>query len=192
MATSPVDERTVLGAILAELQACLDRVPSEAVAGAADEVLGARRLFLAGAGRSALAIRGFAIRLMHMGRAVHVVGEPTTPAIEPGDLLVIGSGSGRTASLLAMAQTARRVGARLMLLTIDPDSPIAALADRVLVIPAPSPKVVGERAAGTSVQPMGSLFEQALLLVLDGLVVVLMGRADVTSEAMFRRHANLE
>ena len=52
--------------------------------------------FTIGRGRLRLVMDMFAIRLMHLGLNVHAIGEPTTPAMRSGDLLVIGSGSGKT------------------------------------------------------------------------------------------------
>lgn len=181
-----------LAAVAEEIRACLGRVEPASVEAAVERLVAAERVFVAGAGRSGFMVRGFAMRLMHAGRRVHVVGEPTTPAIGRGDLLVIGSGSGRTASLLAMARTARELGAGILLYTIDARSPIAALADAVVVIPAPSPKAAVPGDACSSVQPMGSLFEQSLLLVLDATVLLLMGRLGLDPAEMFARHANLE
>lgn len=181
-----------------EIRSCLGRVDSTSVEAALDRLQRAARVFVAGAGRSGFMVRAFAMRLMHAGKTVHVVGDPTTPAMARGDLLVIGSGSGRTASLLAMARKARELGASLLLYTIDPASPIAELADLVVLIPAPSPKVVSAAQAPASAaptatrQPMGSLFEQSLLLVLDVTVLLLMERLGLSGEAMFLRHANLE
>jgi 6-phospho-3-hexuloisomerase len=181
----------IRGAILGEVSACLAQAGEEDAGRAIGLVEGARRIFCAGAGRSGLAVRGFAMRLMHLGREVHVAGETTAPAIRAGDLLLIGSGSGRTASLLAAARAAREAGARILLVTIDPASPIAELADGVVALPAPSEKAAGG-GARQSVQPMGTLFEQAMALFFDALVVLLMRRAGADSEAMFVRHANLE
>ena len=137
-------------------------------------------------------MRAAVIRLRHLGLDAYFIGETATPPIGPGDLLIVGSGSGRTQSVSAQAEKAKREGAGLLLFTIDPASPLAQLADTVVVIPAPSPKVEGEAVSKTSIQPMGSLFEQCLLLLLDALVVVLMKKLNMTSGEMFKRHANLE
>ncbi len=188
-ATSP---ELVARRVAAEVSGCLGVVDSAAVSAAVTAIAQAPRVFLAAAGRSALAIRGLAMRLMHLGRAAYVVGETTTPGLGSGDLLVIGSGSGRTASLVAHAQKARQLGAQVLLLTIDAQSPIAEVADCVVVIPAPSPKAAPGAAGLTSQQPMGSLFEQTLFLLCDSLVLLLMERLDRTADDMFGRHANLE
>jgi 6-phospho-3-hexuloisomerase len=182
----------ITAAIVDELKSCLGRVSDDEVTRAVALIGDAPRVFCAGAGRSALGVRGFAMRLMHMGKPTFVVGETTTPGIGRGDLLVVGSGSGRTASLLSAATKAKGLGAKVLLITIDPQSPIGELADVAVRIPAPSPKAAGGGADVKTIQPMGSLFEQSLFLLLDAIVVMLMRRAGVTSEQMFKNHANME
>lgn len=149
-------------------------------------------LFVAGAGRSGLMLRGFAMRLMHMGKRVYMIGEATTPSAQAGDALLIGSGSGETGSLVVMAKKAKDIGVKVALVTTNPASTIAKMADVVVTIPGPTPKAVGNVRSAPSRQPMGSLFEQGMLLLLDGLVMQLMQRKGIASDEMFKRHANLE
>ena len=134
------------------------------------------------------------MRLAQLGLPVHVVGETTTPAISMGDLLLIGSGSGVTERLVHYAGKAAEAGSRVALATADPASPAARLADVVVVIPAPTPKSskVSTDRKLRSHQPMGTLFEQSLGLILDASVMLLMARLDKTDRGMFGRHANLE
>lgn len=178
--------------VLGEVSAALDAVDAGALAELERRIGAARRVYVAGAGRSGLVMRGFAMRLMHLGLQVHVVGDVTTPAIAAGDLLVVGSGSGETESLAAMARKARKLGAGLALLTIVPASTIGKLAEVVLRIDAPSPKATPPPGTRASVQPMGSLFEQALLVLVDTVVFRLARARGATYEEMFGRHANLE
>ena len=177
--------------VVRELDRILKAVSPQEAERLADLVHGAKRIFVAGAGRSGLAMRAFAMRLMHMGFTVYVVGETVTPAIKADDLLVIGSGSGATATLVAIANKAKTLEASLALVTIFPGSPIGQLANTVVRIPASTPKAGGE-AQIASVQPMGSLFEQSLLIVLDIVVLRLMEKKAFDSSTMFERHANLE
>jgi 6-phospho-3-hexuloisomerase len=115
----------------------------------------------------------------------------TTPAIGEGDLLIIGSGSGRTASLIGHGSRASEVGARVVLITGTSGSPIEEKADIVVHILAPSPKTETETST-RSVQPMANLFEQSMGLLLDMLVMQLMEELGETADEMFTRHANLE
>ncbi|TFG63655.1 MAG: 6-phospho-3-hexuloisomerase [Spirochaetales bacterium] len=183
-------DESLIGSVLDELGRTLRHVHPAGLDRAADMIAEARAVFLAGAGRSALGIRGFAMRLMHLGRRVYVAGETTTPGIRKDDLLVIGSGSGKTAGLVAMSGKARENGAKILLLTMDPSSPLGIAADHIIEIPAPTPK--SGKSAGVSIQPMGTLFEQSLFITCDILVLLLMRKLNLTSEEMFSRHANLE
>ncbi len=183
--------QTYTGQILAELQTTLAQIPNKPANQLLEAVAAAARIFVAGAGRSGLAMKGFAMRLMHLGFQVYVAGETTTPGINSGDLLLIGSGSGSTGSLVAMANRARASGARIGLITTQTNSPLGQAADIVLAIPAPPPQA-GHSSNSPSIQPMASLFEQSLWLTLDALILMLMFELKVDSEVMFSRHANLE
>jgi len=61
-----------------------------------EEILNAKRIYLAGAGRSGLVARAFAQRLMHLGFESYAIGETITPAFRSGDVLIAVSGSGET------------------------------------------------------------------------------------------------
>jgi 6-phospho-3-hexuloisomerase len=177
-------------AVTTELTTALQSVNPDAVANLRRDILQTRRIFVIGMGRSGLRMRAFAMRLMHLDRAVHVVGDVTTPAIGAGDLLLIGSASGRTASLVSYAQKANELNAQVTLITIASESPIGKYADSIVQIAASSPKIA---SGGTeSIQPMGSLFEQALGMLLDIVIMQLMDDLGIDAEAMFSRHANLE
>jgi 6-phospho-3-hexuloisomerase len=178
--------------ITTDISTCLRSISPSQVQGALEAIDGAQRLYVAGVGRSGFAMRAFAMRLMHLGRRVHFVGDVTTPGIGEGDLLIIGSGSGSTESLQVMARKAKSLGAEVVLITIDASSPIAAVARHLIRIPAPSPKAADISGQVDSVQPMGSLFEQCLLLLSDIIILLLMDRQRISPEEMFARHANLE
>lgn len=181
----------VTNTIIEELQRTLSGINQEKTDELIDQILDAGSIFVAGAGRSGLAMKGFAMRLMHMGLSSYVIGETVTPSFTQNDLLIIGSGSGTTSSLEVAAKKASNIGGKLTLITINPQSEIARAADTVVTIPAPSPKIA-HTTDFTSIQPMGSLFEQSLWLLLDALILLLMERKDLRSEDMFERHANLE
>ena len=178
--------------ILDEVSTCVRSVSKESLAQARDLIEARHRIFVAGAGRSGLCMRALGMRLMHIGKVAYVVGETTTPSVRAMDLLIIGSGSGRTKSLIGMATEAKRLGARILLFTTDPASPLAEMADQRVVIPAISYRVVDEKQRQNTVQPLGTLFEQSLFLVCDYLVLGLMQCNDVNVSEMAERHANLE
>ena len=71
----------------------------------------------------------------------------------------------------------------------NPESTIGKLADIKIEIPA---QAKGEGNSGKSIQPMGSLFEQSLLLFYDAVILRFMEKKGLNSEMMYGRHANLE
>ena len=177
---------TILKSILQELTENEKRVSQAEMEKFADAILKADRIFVAGAGRSGFVARAFANRLMHMGLTVFFVGEPTTPAIKAGDLLVIGSGSGETGSLVVMAQKAKKIGASVITVTIHPEASIGKLSEAWICIPGATPKSNLEDTV------MGNAFEQMTWLVYDAVIMILMKKTGRTEEEMFKLHANLE
>ena len=178
--------------ILAEVVSCVRQVSTEDLIQAGELIASSPRIFMAGAGRSGLCMKAFGMRLMHLGKTVYVAGETITPSIAASDLLILGSGSGRTASLLAMAEQARRRGAQVLLFTTDATSPLGQLSNFRVVIPAPSLKSIEGAPGYISAQPMGTLFEQSMLILCDSLILRLMQFNGVSAAQMLEHHANLE
>jgi len=146
-------------------------------------------IFVMGAGRTGLMMKAGAMRLMHLGYKVYVVGETTTPAISAGDLLMTGSGSGTTSGIVKAAETARKVGAKVLCFTTNGNSPLGTMANYSVIIPAAQKQ---ERDEGISKQYAGSLFEQSLLLVLDALIQTLWEMDGSEASELWKRHANME
>lgn len=181
----------LIEAVIADIGRTLGQVDPAQVDDICAAINGADRIFVAGKGRSGLQMRAFAMRLMHLGLTVHVVDDVTTPAIGAGDLLLIGSASGRTGSLLRYIDTAREAGAALALFTGNLDSPIAAAAKTVAHIPASNFKA-GRKIGADSVLVMGSLFEHCLGLLCELIIIRLKAAREIDEAAMNARHANLE
>jgi 6-phospho-3-hexuloisomerase len=175
-----------LSHILREVSSAAEAVREEELYRLADRVLAAPRVFVAGAGRTGLVAKAFAMRLMHLGRTVYAAGETITPAITGDDLLVAASCSGTTVSVLELARRAKSVGSSVFAITSAEISPLCGLADDRLLLPA------GPDPDRTSDQFGNSLFEQLLLVVLDGLVLHLQQTLHEGFAEMRARHANLE
>ena len=163
-----------------------------------DQILNAKKIFLLGAGRSGLVGKAFAMRLMHLGLNVFVVGETNTPSVEKGDLLVVVSGSGETRSVVGLAQIGKDLGAKIISITSNPNSTSAMNADVLIVLGA---KVNTDdmdylerqvRGKHRPLAPMGTLFEMTSMIFLDGVVAALMEITKKSAVDLERRHATLE
>ena len=127
---------------LEELDSTLSQVDNTEYERFANDVIGADRIFTAGKGRSGFVSNSFAMRLNQLGKNAYVVGESTTPSIKEHDLFIIISGSGSTEHLRLLAEKAQSVGAKIVLLTTNAESPIGNLEERDVELPAGTNHVV--------------------------------------------------
>jgi len=179
-----------------EIRTILENMDFDQLSPFVDELLQADTVATYGVGREGLMIKSFTMRLMHLGLDAHVVGDMTTPPIGEGDLLLTSAGPGHFSTVNGLIETAHGAGARVAIVTAQPQSSMVKTAETILTIPAHT--MAEEEGSDVQVpsedtiQPMGCTFEQAQLVVFDTIVLELMERLDETTESMSRRHTNLE
>lgn len=146
-------------------------------------ILGRRKVFIYGSGRSGLVGQMFAVRLVQLGLDVHFVGEMTTPIIGKEDLTLLISYTGKTSSVVQTAQIARRIGSEIICVTGVQKCPLVNASDVAIVMEVPDGADVRRTA------PLGTVFEDSALLLFDCIVSEIMAREGVTEEEMRNRHA---
>jgi 6-phospho-3-hexuloisomerase len=175
---------------LAELGVVFDRIDDAAVDAIVEVIAGAKRIALYGVGREGLQIKGFAMRLYHLGLRAAVVGDMTTPPVGEGDLLIVSAGPGGFSTVLGLMGEAERAGATTLVVTAQPQGEAARLADHVLAIPAQT--MADDEGPTASVLPMGSLYEGAQYVLFEVVILKLRERLGVDPLAMRANHTNLE
>lgn len=173
-------------AVLSDVSRCVESVDACQVRALVDAIATKRKLFLIGSGRSGAMLKAMAIRLWHLDVEAHTVGEPACPPINNGDLVLVGSGSGRTPVSLEQAIEARRAGAAITVITANPLSPIAKLAKMVIRIPA------NDGSSGSPHHTLRSLFEECLLIVCDCVCRMLQEKLGISTEELQSRHSSNE
>jgi 6-phospho-3-hexuloisomerase len=148
------------------------------------------KIICTGAGRVGLGMRGFTMRLSHLGLNAYFLGETIVPHTGKGDLLLVGSGSGRTSSVLRTVEIAKSKQLNVGLITASIESPMSTLSNACVVLNTPN-KMLGKDSQ-TSIQPMTTLFEQTLAIFLDSVVLDLMKKFNENSETMWERHNAIE
>ncbi len=158
-----------------------------------------KKILVVGVGRSGLVGRAFAMRLRHLGARSYVVGETITPSVEEGDLLVAISGSGSTQVVVAAAEAAKKMKAKVAAVTSYYDSPLGRLADLVVFVPgrtklASMDDYFARQILGIHepLSPLGTLFEDTAMVVLDAIIAELMKRLGKNESDLAKRHANIE
>ena len=184
-----IELEQAIALVLAENQRVLKSVNAAAIAQLLQALSTTKRIFVEGEGRSGLAMRMAAMRLMHLGLQDYVIGETTTPSIQSGDLLIACSGSGETEGVVAIATKAKAIGARVVAVTTQAESTLGEMADTIVQLNAAAKQ---DRSQQQSQQFAGSLFEQSTLLLFDALFYVLAQNMDKSAETLWSQHTNLE
>lgn len=147
-----------------------------------------KRIFVYGTGRSGLMLKAFAMRLMQMGYNSYVVGETTTPSVGKGDLLIVASASGETGSVCSAADNGAKQGTDVLVITGSQESTLSRSHQPLIRIDTAT-KFAQSKA---SIQPLGSLFEQMLLIIFDGVILKMSLQDANSNQEMAKRHASIE
>ena len=192
--------KTSIKAILDNIKGAENFLDEEAINKFEDIIIGSNNIFVTGAGRSGLAAKAFAMRLMHLGLSAYVVGETISPAIYRDDCIVAISGSGETNTIVSAAKIAKNRGSKVLALTSYPDSSLGQLADSYILVKGRTKKEVDDEnymkrqihGNYTSLTPLGTAFELTTLVFLDAIVSELMEKMEQTESDLKARHTVLE
>ena len=155
-----------------------------------DHMLSAKRIYVAGAGRSGFVAKAFAMRPMHLGFDAYVVGETVTPSFSNEDTLVVFSGSGETTSVVDICEIAKDIGGKICLVTATPSSRVASVAASVVAMgdltgyytkekkektPFEVRQITGQyRSVTAAFAPLGTLFETQAIVFSDAIISAIM------------------
>ena len=192
--------KTSIKAILDNIVSAEEFLDEEAIEKFEDIIIDSKNIFVTGAGRSGLAAKAFAMRLMHLGLSAYVVGETISPAIYEDDCIVAISGSGETNTIVSAAKIAKNRGSKVLALTSYPDSTLGQLCDSYILVKGRTKKEVDDEnymkrqihGNYTSLTPLGTAFELTTLVFLDAIVSELMEKMHQTESDLKARHTVLE
>lgn len=192
--------KTSIAAILENIQNAEEFLNEKAIDKFEDIIISSNNVFVTGAGRSGLAAKAFAMRLMHLGLSSYVVGETISPAINGDDCIIAISGSGETNTIVSAAKIAKNRGSKVLAVTSYPESTLGQLADAILFVKGRTKQEVDDEnymkrqiyGNYTSLTPLGTAFELTTLVFLDAIVSELMEKMHQTESDLKARHTVLE
>ncbi len=192
--------KTSIKAILDNIKSAEDYLDEDAIEKFEDIIIESKNIFVTGAGRSGLAAKAFAMRLMHLGLSAYVVGETISPAIYEDDCIIAISGSGETNTIVSAARIAKNRGSKVLALTSYPESTLGQMADSYILVKGRTKKEVDDEnymkrqihGNYTSLTPLGTAFELTTLVFLDAIVSELMEKMQQTESDLKARHTVLE
>jgi 6-phospho-3-hexuloisomerase len=176
--------------VLSEISNVLESSNFDNLEEFSNKILKANKIIVFGAGRVGLMMKSFAMRLNHLNLEAYFVGEANLPRTENGDLIIIGSGSGNTKTVVTVAEIAKSKGLEVICITSNPESAIAKLSTSMVNLNCETKD--RKKNIQLSIQPMTTLFEQSLLIFLDSLILILMNELQEDHESMVRRHNVIE
>lgn len=186
--------------IIDHLDEVTDKLDVEATKSMLQKIMEGNRIFVMGAGRSGLVAKAFAMRLMHLGFSVYVVGETTTPAVRTDDVVVAISGSGETRSIADLGKIVKDIGSTLVTVTSKKESTLGRISDVVVILPSKTkidPDAGGcleknMRGDYKNLPPLGTSFEITSLIFLDSLIAQLITLTGASEAELKSRHTNIE
>ena len=192
--------KTSIKAILGNIEDAQKYLDEKAVDEFENIIINSENIFVTGAGRSGLAAKAFAMRLMHLGLSSFVVGETISPAINENDCIIAISGSGETNTIVSAAKIAKNRGSKVLAVTSYPESTLGQLSDAYLFVKGRTKKEVDDEnymkrqihGNYTSLTPLGTAFELTTLVFLDAIVSELMEKMEQTESDLKARHTVLE
>ena len=155
------------------------------------------RVFLFGTGRSGFVAKSFAMRLMHLGFEVCVIGESIVNALKKDDVVIAITKSGTRNSIKRLVDTKDEFNTRLLAVCGCKDNNLYERSDKSIVIDELNDIKRSEdektRLDELSFDEdnlivMGTAFEISTLVLLDSLIIELMLCLDETPECMEARH----
>ncbi len=175
--------------ILKEVTESFNTVKTSEILSLVEEIEQKNRIFIYGLGREMLMLKAFGMRLMHLGYKVYIIGDVTTPAINKDDLFITSSGTGYLSTVEALVDVVKKSEAEIAFFTAFSEETLPQRANLIINIKA---KTMKENEQVDSMQPMGSVFEQVQLLLLDLVISQLIERNSITEEQMKPNHTNIE
>lgn len=176
----------VFNIILNEITSVINKIDKQDFDKALSAISKEKRIFVDGEGRSGLMAKGFAMRLMHLGYQVFVVGETITPALNEKDLFISVSGSGKSDNVVLDTKKAKKVGCEVIAFTSNLNSELALNSDIVVIVPGTVKDDMGEQRK--SIQLLSSLFDQSIHIVLDVLCLCLSKRDNISNDTATNSH----
>ena len=188
--------KTSIKAILDNIKNAEEFLDEKAIDEFEEIIINSKNIFVTGAGRSGLAAKAFAMRLMHLGLSAYVVGETISPAIYEDDCIIAISGSGETNTIVSAAKIAKNRGSKVLAVTSYPESTLGKLSDAYVFVKGRTKKEVDDEnymkrqihGNYTSLTPLGTAFELTTLVFLDAFVSQLMEKMQQFTREEVSKH----
>jgi len=168
-----------------------ENIDEKQVNGIIEELAKPRSIFILGSGRSKLMGEAFAMRLAQLELNVHVIGDSTTIAPKEGDIIIVISSSGDTDTIIKEVKRLKEKGTKIIGITANKKSKLKQLSDFKIYVETGEYrdyKKEIKKGREDNLTPLGTLYEDTSLLILDGLIAKLMKKLKKTEKDLAEAH----
>lgn len=184
--------RELTAQIAEEHRKIFERLDMQELSKAIDAISNASKIFVYAAGREGISLRGFAMRLAHLGKQVQWLFDDTTVGIKEGDLYITSEGSGEVGSFTYYLKKVHEAGGKILTFTGNPDGRhVTEYSDYPVFVRATAYLASRDDVVPT-VQMMGNQYEQHLYMLCDVIIMLLAKKIDLTYVDLEARHRNVE
>jgi len=193
--------KEITDAIIKEHKAVFAQLDMAQLDAFMDAIIEAKHIFVYGTGREGISMRGFAMRLAHLGKSTYWLMDDTTIGMHEGDLFIICDGRGDIGIHRRIVEQASKTGAKIAMITGLPEGNLAKnYADVILFVhstvymdeshaQADAPR---QHDVVPTTQPMGNQYEQHIYLLMDVIAILLKDKLGMSYGDMEANHRNIE
>jgi len=184
--------RTLSDAVAKEHAQVFKKLDTKQLEDAMEAIIKAPHIFVYAAGREGISLRGFAMRLAHLGKSVSWIFDDTAIGIVPGDLYITSEGSGNVGSFTYYLKKVKAAGGEILTFTGNPDGEhVKRFSDHVVFIRATAFLANRDDVVPT-VQMMGNQYEQHLYMLCDIIIMLLTKKLGLSYDDLQAKHRNIE
>lgn len=143
---------------LQEIRECLSVVENKHILSICECIKNSKNIVTIGAGRMGYSLKAFSMRLSHLGFNSFHIGDTNTPRTGENDLIIIGSGSGETKTIVEYSKISKSYNSKIILITHEIESTIAKLSNFIIPI----------KKINTN-QIMKTVYEQSTYILYDSI-----------------------
>jgi 6-phospho-3-hexuloisomerase len=183
--------------ILAEIDEVLASIDESKIEAMVDVLTGNKEIKVLGyaAGRMGSGLKAFIMRLNHLGIKASFFGDNYVPPMNANDVFICCSNSGTTKSVVNILEIFKaKAGGKVISFVGNDNSKMAELSDIVIKFKTCNGGLnsADDPSKINSIQPMTTLTEQAMFVLFDLIVMMIIDKLGIDIKDTKQYHSNIE
>lgn len=188
---------TLKSKVLAEIDAVLSSIDESQLNKVVDTILANKNVKVLGyaAGRMGSGLKAFVMRLNHLGINASFFGDNYVPPMNSNDVFICCSNSGTTKSVVNILEIFKaKAGGKVISFVGNDESKMAELSDVVVKFKTCNGGLnsADDLSKINSIQPMTTLTEQAMFVLFDLIVMMIIDKEGIDIKDTKQYHSNIE